>query len=82
MLSLQVFEVVRRYSEVQYPDEVPVTSEEAALLWINAAAVALRERVQLESGQQQVAPATIMEVRSSVAFHVTSQIAFIYLIFH
>ncbi|XP_022697560.1 patronin-like isoform X2 [Varroa jacobsoni] len=60
LIPLKVFEVVRRYSEVQYPDEVPVTSEEAALLWINAATVALRERVQLEAGQP-VPPATIMQ---------------------
>ncbi|OQR76474.1 hypothetical protein BIW11_00584, partial [Tropilaelaps mercedesae] len=60
LIPLKVFEVVRRYSDVQYPDEVPVTSEEAALLWINAAAVALRERVQLEAGQP-VPPATIMQ---------------------
>lgn len=61
LIPLKVFEVVRRFSDVQYPDEVPVNAEEAALLWINASAVALRDRIQQETGQV-VPHATLMQV--------------------
>ncbi|XP_028968075.1 patronin [Galendromus occidentalis] len=60
LIPLKVFEVVRRFSDVQYPDELPVNAEEAALLWINASSVALRDRIQQETGQA-VPQATLMQ---------------------
>lgn len=50
LIPIKVFEVVRRFSAVGYPEEVPVDAEDAALLWLNKCSVKMRHRVEDELG--------------------------------
>ncbi|KAH8021468.1 hypothetical protein HPB51_015864 [Rhipicephalus microplus] len=53
LIPIKVFEVVRRFSAVGYPEEVPVDAEDAALLWLNKCSVKMRHRIEDELGPGQ-----------------------------
>ncbi|KAK8772618.1 hypothetical protein V5799_024144 [Amblyomma americanum] len=53
LIPIKVFEVVRRFSAVNYPEEVPVDADDAALLWLNKCSVKMRHRIEEELGPGQ-----------------------------
>lgn len=50
LIPIKVFEVVRRFAAVGYPEEVPVDAEDAALLWLNKCSVKMRHRIEDQLG--------------------------------
>ncbi|KAH6944077.1 hypothetical protein HPB50_001803 [Hyalomma asiaticum] len=47
IIPMKVIEVVRRFSAVGYPEEVPVDAADAALLWLNKCSVNMRHRMSM-----------------------------------
>lgn len=46
LIPIKVFEVVRRFAAVGYPEEVPVDAEDAAVLWLNKSSIKMRHRIE------------------------------------